>query len=72
LKRRIARWVGDNEHYLRRFEPSIPKGLGDRAADKWDSLLAIADIAGGDWPKRARATALVARTRPRPPTATGT
>jgi putative DNA primase/helicase len=58
LKRQIARWVGDNQHHLRYFEPTIPSGIGDRAADKWDSLLTIAEIAGGDWPMRARAAAL--------------
>lgn len=27
----------------------------DRVADTWESLIAIADAAGGDWPERARA-----------------
>ena len=37
--------------------------LGDRAADVWEPLLAIADLAGEDWPTRARraATALSAQ-----------
>jgi hypothetical protein len=26
----------------------------DRAADTWESLIAVADLAGGDWPERAR------------------
>src|SRR5262249_21904188 len=30
-------------------------GLHNRAADNWRPLLAIADIAGGEWPERARA-----------------
>ena len=29
----------------------------DRAADTWAPLVAIADLAGGDWPKRARKAA---------------
>ena len=28
--------------------------LEDRAADTWEPLIAIADLAGGDWPARAR------------------
>ena len=58
LARKIARWVRDNECRLRDVEPSTPAALNDRQADAWDPLLAIADVAGGDWPKRARRTAL--------------
>jgi hypothetical protein len=38
--------------------PDIPGELDDRAADGWEPLFAIADIAGGDWPQRARDAAL--------------
>jgi hypothetical protein len=31
--------------------------LEDRAADTWEPLIAIADLAGGDWPTRARTAA---------------
>jgi hypothetical protein len=42
--------------------PDMPDGIEDRDADVWEPLLAIADLAGGDWPERARraAVALVA------------
>jgi putative DNA primase/helicase len=40
-------------------EPELPDDLDDRAADNWEPLLAIADQAGGPWPERARATALL-------------
>ena len=43
---------------LRRADPSIPKGLHDRAADNWGPLFAIADEAGGKWPERAREIAV--------------
>jgi hypothetical protein len=62
LKRQIARWVADNEQRLREIEPQPPEELdaaGDRAADAWDPLFAVADVAGGDWPKRVRAAALM-------------
>jgi hypothetical protein len=39
-------------------EPSMPAGLSDRAEDVWEPLIAIADLAGGDWSQRARAAAV--------------
>ena len=33
--------------------PSMPPGLSDRSEDVWEPLMAIADLAGGDWPQRA-------------------
>lgn len=38
-------------------EPDLPDELNDRAQDGWEPLLAVADIAGGDWPKLAREAA---------------
>ena len=32
----------------------MPSGIEDRDADIWEPLLAIADMAGGRWPERAR------------------
>lgn len=37
--------------------PELPDVLPDRAADVWEPLLAIADLAGGSWPTRARRAA---------------
>ena len=55
LKRKLARFVADNEDALRRIEPKPPLAVdNDRAKDMWDPLLAIADVAGGGWPERAR------------------
>ncbi|MBO0882038.1 MAG: DUF3631 domain-containing protein, partial [Mycobacterium sp.] len=34
--------------------PVMPKGVTDRSAEVWESLLAIADSVGGAWPQRAR------------------
>jgi hypothetical protein len=61
LKRKIARFVVDNEQRLRDIEPDMPEALsaaGDRAPDAWEPLVAIADVAGGAWPERARNAAL--------------
>src|SRR5262249_41490962 len=38
--------------------PAMPEGLTDRPADCWEPLLAVADVAGGEWPERARRAAL--------------
>ena len=38
--------------------PQLPTELRDRTADVWEPLFSIADLAGGDWPTRARAAAL--------------
>jgi Protein of unknown function (DUF3631) len=36
----------------------MPNGIVDRNADVWEALLMIADAAGGDWPERARVSAV--------------
>jgi Protein of unknown function (DUF3631) len=58
LVRRCARWATDHIDEIRAARPSMPDGLHDRAEDNWEPLLAIADLAGGEWPKRAREAAL--------------
>jgi hypothetical protein len=36
----------------------MPKDLSNRAADVWEPLLVLADLAGGHWPKLAREAAM--------------
>ncbi len=58
---RLAKALGAGDlERLKVARPLIPASLDDRAADGWEPLLAIADLAGGQWPDRARdsATAL--------------
>jgi Protein of unknown function (DUF3631) len=43
---------------LRAAWPKLPDELDDRAWDYWEPLLAIADLAGEEWGKRARAAAV--------------
>jgi hypothetical protein len=38
--------------------PEMPEGVADRQADAWEPLLAVADLAGGEWPALARETAV--------------
>ncbi|MBU6509349.1 MAG: DUF3631 domain-containing protein [Gammaproteobacteria bacterium] len=37
---------------------TMPSQIQDRDADVWESLIAVADAAGGDWPERARNAAV--------------
>ena len=39
--------------------PELPAWLTDRPADVWEPLIAVADLAGGVWPARARDAAQV-------------
>jgi len=57
LARMAARWVSDNAIALRNHDPVMPSELRGRAADNWRHLIAIADRAGGDWPRWAREAA---------------
>ncbi len=59
LRQGWRRWVLDHPEALRTHEPTMPAELPvNRASDNWRPLLLIADLAGGDWPARARAAAL--------------
>jgi hypothetical protein len=58
LCRRAARWAADHLAELCAADPEVPSEISDRAADNWRPLLAIADLAGGEWPRRARQAAL--------------
>jgi putative DNA primase/helicase len=58
LGAQFARWAADHLDMIRDAEPVIPEGLNDRAADNWRTMLAIADLVGGDWPVQARAAAV--------------
>lgn len=40
-------------------ESALPDDLDDRGQDNWESLIALADIAGGEWPAKARGAASV-------------
>ena len=51
LQRQIVKWTGDNAKAIlaQRNNVTFPAGLHDRARDAWEALLAIADVAGGQW-----------------------
>lgn len=58
LRSQLTRWADDRRHAVGLAHPTPAAGLGDRAQDCWEPLLAIADEVGGEWPRRARAAAL--------------
>jgi putative DNA primase/helicase len=58
IARQVARWTIDNLPALSDADPTMPPGIFNRTADNWRPLLAIADIAGGEWPVRARTAAV--------------
>lgn len=53
---RLGTWVRAHLDELRETEPDMP--VEDRAADTWEPLIALADLAGARWPARARAAAI--------------
>jgi hypothetical protein len=57
LRDRIADWIEPQLDFLRTMRPDLPVELDDRAQDAWEPLLAIAELAGGNMPQRARAAA---------------
>jgi hypothetical protein len=62
LRETISAWARTIQVAVTDPEPEMPASIGDRNADLWEPLLAIADAAGDDWPAKARvaAVALVA------------
>jgi putative DNA primase/helicase len=67
LRRKLTRWAADNVEALKGARPVLPPGFTNRLRMNWLLQLAIADLAGGDWPKLARRAAIrLARERREP------
>jgi hypothetical protein len=67
LRRKLARWSADNAARLKEAHPAMPAGFGNRLAANWKLLFATADLAGGAFPKQARAAAVkLSRERHKP------
>lgn len=58
LRRKCLRWVLDHRDAIANAHPDIPPSLNYRAADIWEPFFVLADLAGGDWPEKARHAAL--------------
>jgi Protein of unknown function (DUF3631) len=59
IHQQLSAWAAGAIAALRSARPALPTSLGDRQADVWEPLVAIADAAGGAWPERARKAATV-------------
>jgi len=53
IRRKCERWAQDNIDRLKSARPDIPNVGNDRATDNWTPLIAIAELAGGEWPELA-------------------
>jgi hypothetical protein len=49
---RLHGWIREHLDELEEAVPQMP--VEDREGDTWEPLCAVADLAGGDWPERAR------------------
>jgi hypothetical protein len=58
LRAQLVATIEPRVNELSAARPLLPDELDDRAQDCWEPLLALADLAGGEWPGRARAAAL--------------
>ena len=61
LRERIAAWVAVNLDAIEAAvldESNVPPELEDRQQDAWEPLIAVAVVAGGEWPRLAREAAL--------------
>ncbi|MGC4940499.1 DUF3631 domain-containing protein [Kribbella sp. DT2] len=56
LRQRLNQWLTGHINELRAATPDMP--LEDRAADTWEPMIAVADLAGGQWPRAARKAAV--------------
>jgi hypothetical protein len=61
LRERIAGFVERVHDHLDGARPDLPEGLDDRGQDAVEPLLAIADVAGGEWSQRARRAVVALR-----------
>src|SRR5262245_13571424 len=58
LQTELAAWATQDIGDFIDHWPQMPTQIQDRDADVWEALLAVADAAGGDWPKLAREAAV--------------
>jgi hypothetical protein len=63
IRDKLALWAEANIGKVIDQWPEMPEGVTDRDADVWEALLAVADVAGGSWPQRARVAAVTLVTR---------
>ena len=58
IRQKLKRWTEDNLEQYRATRPPRIEGINDRAADNWQPLQAIAELAGKEWPGKCRHAAI--------------
>jgi Protein of unknown function (DUF3631)/Domain of unknown function (DUF3854) len=58
LRAALAVWAAERTQALHDAEPELPLELDDRAAEGWEALFAIADLAGAKFGEQARLAAV--------------
>ncbi|EKD72694.1 MAG: hypothetical protein ACD_45C00610G0002 [uncultured bacterium] len=58
LAKKLSRFAQDYSDKIQQAKPKLPDTLNDRAQDNWETLVAIAEIAGNDWLQLAKNAAL--------------
>jgi len=59
ISQKLKRWSCENSKIFKVCRPDRIKDINDRANDNWEPLLAIAQMAGGDWEVKAREAGLL-------------
>jgi hypothetical protein len=58
LEKWLADWAAEHHDELARYRCESLQAISDRLEEAWEPLLGIADLAGGDWPTKARDAAV--------------
>jgi putative DNA primase/helicase len=59
LRRKLIRWTNDVRDKIKAARPTRPDFLWNRTWDKWRPFYILAQVAGGEWPKRVENCARV-------------
>jgi hypothetical protein len=57
LRRKLLRFANDQAKAIAEIKPTFPADFNNRVRANWKLLLAIAELAGGDWPERTHKAA---------------
>ena len=58
LRERISNWAAENSQALASYRCDPLPAISERLEEAWEPLLAIAELAGADWPQRAQDAAI--------------
>jgi hypothetical protein len=59
LRAQLENWAAEHAEALAAFQITEPiREIDDRLEEAWEPLLAVAEVAGGDWPERGRRAAV--------------